>query len=53
MFQIDSHKTTDIQELSHQFYHYFLPSCGFNIRNIPELERYYEHYMEFWVPIED
>lgn len=53
VFKIDSKKAKDIQELSRQFYDYFLPSCKFNLRSIPELERYYEHYMELWVPIED
>lgn len=53
VFQIDSKKPKEIQELSRQFYDYFLPSCNFNVRNIPELEKYYENYMELWVPIEN
>lgn len=53
VFRIDSIKSFDIQELSHQFYFHFLPSCKFNLRNLPELEVYYDGYMEMLVPIED
>lgn len=53
VFQIDSKNSRDIQELSLQFYDYFLPSCKFNLREIPEFEKYYEHSMELWIPIEN
>lgn len=53
VFRIDSVDAKDIQELSYQFYRYFLPSCKFNLRDIPELEVYYDGYMEMLVPIEN
>lgn len=53
VFRVDTIKAKDIQELSHQFYEHFLPSCKFNLRNIPELECYYDGYMEMLVPIEN
>ncbi len=52
VFQINSKNAKDIQELLSQFYDYFLPSCKFHLRNIPELEKYYENAMELWIPIE-
>lgn len=53
VFKSSSLNSKEIQELSHQFYEYFFPSCKFNLKEIPELECYYDDYMEFWVPIEN
>lgn len=52
VFRINSLEASDIQELSAQFYFHFLPSCRFNLRDIPEIEVYYDDYMEFLIPIE-
>lgn len=53
VFRLSSLKAKDIQALSKDFYYSFLPSSKFNLRPIPELEVYYDDYMEFLIPIED
>lgn len=53
VFSLPSVKAKDIQKLSHDFYFSFLPSSKFNLKPIPELEVYYDGYMEFLIPIED
>lgn len=51
VLKINSNEAKDIQELSHKFYLDFLPSCKYNLREIPELEYYHDDITEFWVPI--
>lgn len=55
LFHIPSYNPKDIQEVSHQFYLEFLPSCKYNLKNIPELEHYDNDNdtTDFLVPIED
>lgn len=50
-FTIPSYESKDIQEASHQFYEEFLPSCRYNLREIPELEYYHDGITDFFVPI--
>lgn len=50
-FVINSKNAKDIQEMSHKFYEEFLPSCKFNLRDLPELEYYHDGITEFLVPI--
>lgn len=52
-FRIIGDDAKDIQKLSRDFYSYFLPSCKYNIRPIPELEYYHDGVTDFLVPIED
>lgn len=51
VLKINSHDARDIQEMSQKFYYDFLPSCKYNLREIPELEKYQEDTTEFLVPI--
>ena len=51
MFRINSQRANDIQEMSHKFYLEFLPSCKYNLREIPELEYYHDNVTDFLVPI--
>ncbi len=51
VFRINSRNAKDIQELSHKFYLEFLPSCKFNLKEIPELEYYHDGVTDFLVPI--
>lgn len=51
IFKINSQEAKDIQEISNKFYLEFLPSCKFNLREIPELEYYHDDITEFLVPI--
>lgn len=50
-FRINSQEPKDIQEMSHRFYLEFLPSCKYNLRDIPELEYYHDDVTDFLVPI--
>lgn len=52
-FRIPNENPNDIQKISKDFYSYFLPSCKYNIRPIPELEYYHDGVTDFLVPIED
>lgn len=52
MFHIVNNKAKDIQKMSHEFYYEFLPSCKYNLRDIPELEYYHDGVTDFLVPIE-
>lgn len=45
-------KAKDIQQLSHQFYFEFLPSCRYNLKDLPELEYYHDGVCEFLVAID-
>lgn len=51
VFTINSQNAQDIQDMSHKFYLEFLPSCKYNLRNIPELEYYHDGITDFLVPI--
>ena len=50
---IPNENPKDIQEISHRFCDEFVPSCKYNLREIPELEYYHDGMTEFMVPIED
>lgn len=52
VIKITSRNANDIQELVNKFYLEFLPSSKYSLKNIPELECYYDNYTEFLVPIE-
>lgn len=51
-FSISSQKAEDIQRMSKLFYKEFLPSCKYNLANLPELEHYHDNITDFLVPIE-
>lgn len=51
LFHISSTNAKDIQEMTHKFYLDFLPSCKYNLREIPELEYYHDNVTDFLVPI--
>ena len=51
LFKINSQNPTDIQDLSHRFYSEFLPSCKYNLKEIPELEYYHDDITDFLIPI--
>lgn len=50
-FRINSQNAKDIQEISHRFYGEFLPSCKYNLKEIPELEYYHDGITDFLVAI--
>lgn len=50
-FQIPSNSAYDIQEMSDLFYMSFLPSCHYNLRELPELEYYHDGVTDFLIPI--
>ncbi len=50
-FKILSQNAKDIQEMSFKFYHEFLPSCKYNLKETPELEYYHDNMTDFLVPI--
>ena len=51
-FRIHSQNPTEIQNLSTKFYEEFLPSCKFNLKEIPELEYYHDGITDFLVAID-
>lgn len=51
LFRINSQNAKDIQKMTHTFYLDFLPSCKYNLKNIPELEYYHNDVTDFLVPI--
>lgn len=51
VFRINSQNAKDIQEMVHKFYREFLPSCKYNLKEIPELEYYHDNLTDFLVPI--
>lgn len=51
VFRINSQNAKDIQEMSHKFYLEFLPSCKYNLKELPELEYYHDNITDFLVPI--
>ncbi len=50
-FRIDNQETIDIQEASEKFYTEFLPSCKYNLKEIPELEYYHDGITDFLIAI--
>ncbi len=50
-FRINSRDAKDIQEMAHRFYKEFLPSCKYNLKNLPELEYYHDNVTDFLVAI--
>lgn len=52
VFKVPTQLPQDIHNISQQFYLEFLPSCKYNLRNIPELEYYHDDITEFLVAIE-
>lgn len=50
-FRINSQNPKDIQEISHRFYKEFLPSCKYNLKELPELEYYHDGITDFLVAI--
>lgn len=50
-FRINSQNAQDIQDISHRFYKEFLPSCKYNLKEIPELEYYHDDVTDFLVAI--
>lgn len=52
VFRVPNMKAIDIQKASNEFYSQFLPSCKYNLRDIPELEYYHDGITNFLVPIE-
>ena len=50
-FRINSQDAKDIQDLSHKFYGEFLPSCKYNLKELPELEYYHDNVTDFLVAI--
>ena len=53
LIEVKSQDAKDIQEASKMFYYDFLPSCKYNIRDIPEIEYYHDNVTDFLIPIED
>lgn len=51
VFKIPNQNAKDIHDTSQTFYNSFLPSCQFNLSDIPELEYYHDDITEFLVPI--
>ena len=52
-FTISSQNAEEIQKVTNEFYKNFLPSCKFNLRELPELEYYHDGITDFLVPLED
>lgn len=50
-FKINSQNPSEIQNNSHVFYNEFLPSCKFNLRELPEIEYYHDGITDFLVAI--
>lgn len=50
-FRIYSQKTADIQKTVYDFYHVFLPSAQYELKQSPEIECYYNGVTDFLVAI--
>ena len=50
-FRIFSQDPLEIQEMSQRFYKEFLPSCKYNLKELPELEYYHDDVTDFLVAI--
>lgn len=53
LIRINSQEAKEIQEVSHDFYYDFVPSCKYNLRDLPEIEDYHDDITDFLIPIED
>lgn len=53
VIRVNSQRAQDIQETSKIFYRDFLPSCKYNVRDLPEIEFYHDEITDFFIPIED
>lgn len=53
LIRINSQNPIDIQETSRIFYYEFLPSCKYNIKDLPEIEYYHDGITDFLIPIEN
>ena len=53
VIRINSQEAKDIQEASNVFYYDFVPSCKYNLRDLPEIEYYHNDITDFLIPIED
>ena len=53
LIRINSQEAIDIQEASRIFYCEFLPSCKYNIKDLPEIEYYHDNVTDFLIPIEN
>lgn len=51
--RVNSQEAKDIQQISDTFYEDFLPSCKYNLRELPDIEYYHDGITDFLVPIED
>ncbi len=51
-FKIGSQNPKEIQEISQKFYREFLPSCKYNLKELPELEHYHDDVTDFLVAID-
>lgn len=51
-FRLDSQSSIKIHELSQKFYHEFLISCRYCLRDLPELEYYHDGITDFLIAIE-
>ena len=52
LIRINSRDAQDIQNASEMFYEEFLPSCKYNLRDLPELEYYHDGITDFLIPID-
>ena len=52
-FHIPSQSSSEIQQLSHDFYTQFVLGSKYKFRELPELEHYHDDVTDFLVPIED
>lgn len=50
-FTIPNKNAKDIQKLIDKFYYEFLPSCKFNLKELPEFEYYHDNITEFLIAI--
>ena len=51
--RVESQKPKEIQNLSKIFYYEFLPSCKYNLKDLPEIEYYHNNITDFLIPIID
>lgn len=51
-FRIFSQDAKEIQKASQQFYSEFLPSCKYNLKELPELEYYHDGITDFLIAID-
>lgn len=53
VLRTDSHEAEAIQKTSDQFYHTFLSTCKYHVRDLPELEYYHDRGTDLFIPIEN